>query len=108
MLGSVPMADVKPFRSLRYDEAKAGPLEQLVAPPYDVITPEERLEYLARSPYNIVHLTLPDDESEAARELAAWEREGVLVRDHEPSAWALSQTYVGPDGVERTRNGLGI
>src|SRR2546429_8119757 len=100
MLGSPQMAEVKPFRAERYDEAKAGPLEQLVAPPYDVISPEERLEYLARSPYNIVHLTLPDDESEAAHSLAAWEREGVLARVGEPSAWALSQTYVGPDGAE--------
>ena len=41
------MAVVKPFRALRYDEAKAGPLEKLVAPPYDVISPEQR-ERLAR------------------------------------------------------------
>ncbi len=32
------MAVVKPFRALRYDEALAGPLENLVAPPYDVIS----------------------------------------------------------------------
>ena len=32
------MAVVKPFRALRYDEAAAGPLETLVAPPYDVIS----------------------------------------------------------------------
>src|SRR5918911_1357069 len=100
------MADVRPFRALRYDEAKAGPLELLVAPPYDVISEEDRREYLARSPYNVVHLTLPDSEEQAARDLQAWSREGVLVRDEEPSFWALSQRYVGPDGVERTRNGV--
>jgi uncharacterized protein (DUF1015 family) len=100
------MAVVKPFRALRYDEAKAGPLRELVAPPYDVITPDQRLEYQARSPHNIVHLTLPDDESEAARELADWEERGILAREDAPTAWALSQTYVGPDGIERTRNGL--
>ena len=62
MLGSPQMAEVKPFRAERYDESKAGPLQQLVAPPYDVISPEQREDYLARSPYNVVHLTLPDDE----------------------------------------------
>jgi uncharacterized protein (DUF1015 family) len=100
------MADVKPFRAERYDEAKAGPLEQLVAPPYDVISPEERENYLARSPYNVVHLTLPDDERQAGRDLAAWRSQGVVVRDAEPVYRFLSQDYVGPDGVPRTRFGL--
>src|SRR5882724_12425663 len=104
MLGSPQMAVVKPFRAERYDESKAGPLERLVAPPYDVISAEEREEYLARSPYNVVHLTLPDSEDQAARDLAGWRSEGVLVRDEEPAAWALSQSYVGLDGVPRTRN----
>src|SRR6266705_1473317 len=106
MLGSVAMADVKPFRAERYDESKAGPLERLVAPPYDVISPEEREDYLARSPYNVVHLTLPVNEQQAGRDLGAWRESGVLTRDREPSYWFLSQDYVGPDGVERTRSGL--
>jgi uncharacterized protein (DUF1015 family) len=106
MLGSVAMAEVKPFRALRYDEAKAGPLESLVAPPYDVISNEQRAAYLARSPYNVVHLTLPDSEEEAGRAFAEWQGEGVLVRDERRSYWVLSQEYVGPDGVRRTRNGI--
>jgi uncharacterized protein (DUF1015 family) len=99
------VADVRPFRAERYSE-RAGPLVDLVAPPYDVIGPEERQEYLARSPHNVVHLTLPDSEEQAARELAVWRREGTLEADGEPAAWALSQSYVGPDGVSRTRNGV--
>jgi uncharacterized protein (DUF1015 family) len=100
------MADVKPFRAERYDEMKAGPLEQLVAPPYDVISAEERLDYLARSPYNVVHLTLPDDEQEAGCDIAAWRERGVLTRDDGPHYWFLAQDYVGPDGIARTRSGL--
>src|SRR5881398_1455211 len=100
------MAEVKPFRAERYDESKAGPLEQLVAPPYDVISPEERSDYLARSPYNVVHLTLPDVEADAARDIADWRKRGVLTRDEQPGYWFLAQEYVGPDGVERTRSGL--
>ena len=106
MLGSPEMAVVKPFRAERYDEQSAGPLEQLVAPPYDVISPEERSELLARSPYNVVHLTLPDTEEEAGAAIADWRRRGVLARDEEPAYWFLSQDYVGPDGVARNRSGL--
>ena len=99
------MAVVKPFRALRYNEAAAGPLADLVAPPYDVITPEQREELRARSRHNVVHLTLPDAEEDAARELERWRTEEVLIEEP-PAVWALEQEYVGPDGVSRTRFGL--
>jgi uncharacterized protein DUF1015 len=101
-----PVAVVKPIRAVRYDESVAGPLEQLVAPPYDVIDDAQREELLARSPFNVVHLTLPEDEADAGRLWREWLSDGVLVQDREPSFWALEQRYVGPDGVERTRRGL--
>src|ERR671933_1027340 len=99
------MAEVKPFRAVRYGE-QAGPLEALVAPPYDVISPEQREQFQARSPYNVVHLTLPEDESEAGRLWAEWRGERILADEDEPGLWWLSQDYVGPDGVARTREGL--
>ena len=99
------MARIRPFRALRYSAA-AGPTERLVAPPYDVISPEERARYLELDPHNVVHLTLPESEDEAARELREWQLEGVLEREDEPAVWTLSQAFTGPDGVERTRNGL--
>lgn len=104
MVGSAAVAEVKPFRALRYGE-RAGRLADLVAPPYDVISPAEREEYLLRSPYNVVHLTLPDSDEEAGQRFAEWRREGALVEEG-PALWALSQDYVDPDGVERTRNGV--
>ncbi|HET8527798.1 MAG TPA: DUF1015 domain-containing protein [Gaiellaceae bacterium] len=96
------MADVRPFRALRY---AAADLEPLVAPPYDVVSDEQRAELLARDPHNVVHLTLPDSEEQAARDLAAWRGEGVLVEE-EPAYWWLRQDYVGPDGVARSRHGF--
>src|SRR5581483_388308 len=99
------MAVVRPFTALRYDPAVVGPLDPLVAPPYDVISEEARHEYLARSPYNVVHLTLPDSPETAARDLAAWRAEGVL-REDEPGFWWVAQDYTGPDGVARTREGF--
>jgi len=99
------MAQVRPFRALRYSLA-AGPLRRLVAPPYDVISAQEREHYLALDPHNVVHLTLPESEEQAARELSDWQADGVLERETEPAVWALSQSYTGPDGVARIRNGL--
>jgi uncharacterized protein (DUF1015 family) len=99
------MAVVKPFRALRYDTAAAGPLETLVAPPYDVISPEQREQLRSESAHNVVHLTLPDDEEQAARDLETWRAQGILVEEP-PAVWALEQEYVGPDGVARTRFGL--
>ena len=63
------MPRVSPFRALRYDETVAGPLPDLVAPPYDVIDDAARRGYLARSPYNVVHLTLPESDEAAAAAL---------------------------------------
>ncbi len=99
------MAHVKPFRAVRYSE-HAGPLEMLVAPPYDVISDEEREELGARNPHNVVHLTLPESEAEAGRLWREWRGDGVLLDDDEPGFWWLSQEYIGPDGVARTREGL--
>jgi uncharacterized protein (DUF1015 family) len=96
------MADVRPFRALRY---AAADLEPLIAPPYDVISAEERAAFLARDPHNVVHLTLPDSEEQAADDLRRWREEGVLVEE-QPSYWWLRQDYVGPDGVARSRHGF--
>ena len=92
---------MKPFRAVRYDEGVAGPLASLVAPPYDVISPAERDEYRARSLHNVVHLTLPDSEDEAARLWREWLASGVLVREEHAGVWEVEQDYDG-----RTRRGL--
>ena len=99
------MADVKPFRAVRYGE-RAGSLDSLVAPPYDVISPAQRDELTARNEHNVVHLTLPDDEAAAGETWRRWREDGTLVDEGEPGYWWLSQDYVGPDGVARTREGL--
>jgi uncharacterized protein (DUF1015 family) len=99
------VAEVKPFRAVRYGEG-AGPLDTLVAPPYDVISPAERQQLAARNPHNVVHLTLPVEEGEAGLTWRDWREHGTLCDEAEPTFWWLSQDYVGPDGVARTREGL--
>jgi uncharacterized protein (DUF1015 family) len=103
------MADVQPLRALHYDQAVAGPLQDLVAPPYDVIDPPAREALQARSPHNVVAIDLPqgdDPYATAAETLRAWVDEGAVVRDPEPAIWALVQDYTAPDGRELTRKGF--
>jgi len=100
------MADVQPLRTLRYEPDVAGPLEDLIAPPYDVIDDSMRAELAARSPYNVVELDLPDSYEGAADRLADWREKRVLVLEDEPALWALRQDYTAPDGSARTRTGF--
>src|SRR5215203_7542832 len=100
------MADVQPLKTLRYDLDVAGALEDLIAPPYDVIDDEGRAELAARSPYNVVELDLPRSYDAAAQTLDEWRQNGVLVQEDEPAIWALRQDYTAPDGGTRSRTGF--
>ena len=106
------MAEIQPLRALHYDQRVAGPLAQLVAPPYDVIDPEQRAELAARSPHNVVRVDLPqgdDPYAAAAQTFSSWQSEGAVVRDETPALWALTQEYTGAGGdgsVAKTRRGF--
>jgi uncharacterized protein (DUF1015 family) len=100
------MADVQPIKTLRYDPEVAGPLEDLIAPPYDVIDDELRAELVARSPHNVVEIDLPASYEGAAETLAEWRERGVLIQEEEPAIWVLRQDYTAPDGSTRTRSGF--
>src|SRR3954453_1139629 len=114
------MADVRPLHALRYDLAKVGSLDAVLAPPYDVIDAAGRARLLERSPYNAVAIDLPkpfdpadpasdpsgDPYEEAARTIDAWRADGALVADSEPAIWALTQDYPAPDGSTHSRHGI--
>jgi uncharacterized protein (DUF1015 family) len=103
------MADVEPLRALHYDLERTGGLQDVVAPPYDVIDAEQRAQLEAASPYNVVRIDLPtgdDPYEQAARQFENWREEGVIVEDDEPAIYALEQQYTGPDGAPRTRRGF--
>jgi uncharacterized protein (DUF1015 family) len=97
---------LKPFRALRYDPGTVGPLDAVVSPPHDVVTPDRHEALVTASPHNAVRLLNPENAGEAARLLAAWREEGALVRDEEPAVWLLEETFPGLDGGTRTRRGL--
>jgi uncharacterized protein (DUF1015 family) len=107
------MAQVSPFRGVRYAADVA--LDDVVAPPYDVLSSSQAAELAARSPYNAVRVDLPvppgagaDDAAyaAAAAEFARWRADGVLAREPEPALYLVDQTYTGPDGARRTRHGF--
>lgn len=104
------MAEIQPLRALHYELETTGGLQSVVAPPYDVISAEQRTELAARSPYNVVRIDLPagngDRYERAADLLSTWENERAVVRDEQPAIWALEQDYTGPDGQARTRQGF--
>ncbi len=106
------MAEIEPLRALHYDLRRTGGLQDVVAPPYDVIDAEQRAALAAQSPYNVVALDLPESGPEgdryahAAALLRTWRAEGILIRDDAPALWPLEQDYVGPDATARTRRGV--
>jgi uncharacterized protein (DUF1015 family) len=106
------MAQVQPLQALHYALDKTGGLQDVAAPPYDVIDAEGRAALTARSPYNVVEIDLPvaadgaDPYEHAASLLASWRAEGIVVPDDTPAIWPLEQDYVGPDGQRRTRRGF--
>ncbi len=104
------MADVQPLHALHYDLSVVGDLGDVVAPPYDVIDAPQRAALMARSPFNVVAVDLPEGEPDryaSARELfESWQLQGAVIRDQEPAMWAHTQGYTGPDGIAQTRRGF--
>jgi uncharacterized protein (DUF1015 family) len=101
---------VTPFVGERYADVAA--LSRLIAPPYDVISTEQRRRYAAADPHNIVHLILPEAAGDvnryraAAAQLAAWRAAGVFVRDAGPSVYVVAQEFQTPAGERHTRVGM--
>lgn len=108
------MPIVRPFRALRYTPA-AGNIQDLTAPPYDIIYDEWRERLYSRNPYNIIRLIKTKDEPgegeetdkylRAARYLDSWLDQGILRKEEAPSVSICADTYE-VDGVTHTRYGF--
>ena len=110
------MAQVYPFRALRYDPARA-PFERVLTQPYDKISPAMQEKYYAADPHNLIAIekgrTYPGDTPQnnvytrAAAALEEWIRDHVVVQDPTPSFYAYTQEYAVPGTEERrTRRGF--
>jgi uncharacterized protein (DUF1015 family) len=110
------MAEIAPFKGLRYNREEIPDLAQVVIPPYDVISAKEQQDFYARSPYNFIRLelgmTTPEDSStnnahtRAAAWLGQWRRQGILIRDSKPAIYYCELDYKVGTGLEKTRKGF--
>jgi len=110
------MAEILPFRGVLFDPAKVGDVTAVVAPPYDVIGPDEQAALYERHPCNVVRLELgreqpgdgPQDNryTRAKRFLEEWLRGGVLRRDGRPAIYLYAVEYRLPSGAVRTMRGF--
>jgi uncharacterized protein (DUF1015 family) len=93
------MAEIQPFRAVRYNPEIAGDVSLHVCPPFDVITPQLQHELYERSPYNIVRLELArrgltNDPYEYAAETAQeWIESGVLKHEEAPSIYVTEEEF---------------
>jgi uncharacterized protein (DUF1015 family) len=101
-----PEPRIQPFPALIFNRERAGRLDELIAPPYDLIDGARQEQLYVRSPYNVVRLELnhdPDPYASAAATLARWITNGILQRIH-PAVFLYTQTFE-LDGRKFTRNG---
>ena len=106
------MAEIRPLRALRYNLEKAGPIENLTCPPYDIISPDQRRELLSRSGYNLIRLELPQEGKnpyqEAAHTLNLWRSEGVLQLDMEEGMYLYEEEFLSQVDRGDRRSVLGL
>jgi uncharacterized protein (DUF1015 family) len=99
---------IEPFRALHFNASLVGSLDQVVAPPYDLISPPQQEELHARNPYNIVRLELNRDADpypSAASTLAQWRNGGALIRSDKPAFYYYTQRF-SHGGRPLVRHGL--
>jgi len=104
------VADVQPFRGLRYNLERIGDLSAVISPPYDVISAEEQLLYHRKSPYNVIRLEFAEGRAEdspqedkytrAALSLEGWLRDGILVREESPAFYLVEHRFTYQDAVK--------
>ena len=107
-VGVIGLAELKPFKALRFTE-KAGDISELCCPPYDIIDDTRRREYLAKNEHNIIRLELPRDGedyyAEASKVLHSFLSEGILAEDDCDSFYIYGERF-SVDGKEYEFKGI--
>ncbi|MGD0884469.1 MAG: DUF1015 domain-containing protein [Thermodesulfovibrionales bacterium] len=111
------MAEVIPFKGILYNASRVSG-EDVIAPPYDIITPELRKTLYAKNPYNVARIDAgeehdADDEREnkyrrAADYLDRWQKEGILIRSGSDSFYAYEMDYESTEGRKRMSGFFGL
>jgi len=79
--------------------------EQVIAPPYDVLSAPARQNLAKQSPYNAVHIDLPESYDQAANILTAWKAQRIISKTNDPHFYILATDYT-VDGKTHTRWGI--
>jgi len=99
-----------PFTGLLFDPDHVGDVGLTTSPPYDVISPDQRSELLAASPFNVINVLLQGgddpDYHDAGRIMQRWLTTGAVASDAEPRFYLYFMDYVGDDGEARTARGV--
>ncbi len=98
--GDDNMALVKGFRGLRFNTEKSGNIADVVCPPYDIISEEQRLAYIEKNEYNIIRLELPKGDNpyeNAATILKSWESNGILMREKKDAVYIYEEEFTAYD-----------
>jgi len=89
------MAEIKPIRGWRYNDALAKNIETLTSPLFDVVSEKQR-KSLYQNPLNSIHLSVPEGPDAATRAghlLAQWKKQGVIVQDKLPAIYVYYQFF---------------
>lgn len=89
------MARIAPFNGLRFTE-KAGDMNKLVCPPYDIISDEQRAKFIETNEYNIIRLELPKGENpydEAGKTLKNWLDNEILKTDDKAGIYVYEMQF---------------
>jgi len=97
------MTEVVPFKGILYNVSKISSIEEVLAPPYDIIAPEYKEALYKRNPFNIVRIDygkdMPGDNeinnrySRARKYLNTWMHKGILIQSKKPSFYVYTMTY---------------
>lgn len=91
------MATIKGFKGMRYNLETAGEISKLCCPPYDIISEEQRLDYIKENEYNVIRLELPKEGenpyANAKNILEMWKDKGVLISEDKPAIYIYEEEF---------------
>ena len=91
------MTVIKAFKGMRYNTSKAGDISKLCCPPYDIISEQQRLDYISENEFNVIRLELPKEGenpyANAADILDMWKNQGVLIHEDKPAIYIYEEEF---------------
>lgn len=109
-------ADFRPLRGWRYHTGRVS-MNDVIAPPYDVISPQKQMNLYDRSPFNCIRLILNKPEAgdhensnvytRAKSFYEEWKKQSVLIQEHAESYYLYEQIFHDPETFElKTRRAI--